>query len=67
VHYAQRGTLEITDGQFTKTIELTANELQTGSVVFQNSSEHVSLRMEILVHELSRAAEVVRWDYEPPR
>jgi hypothetical protein len=67
VRYAQRGTLEITDGQFTKTIELTANELQTGSVIFHNSSEHVSLRMEILVHELARVGEVVRWDYEPPR
>jgi hypothetical protein len=67
VRYAQRGTLEITDGQFTKTIELTANELQTGSVIFHNSSEHVSLRLEILVHEISRVAEAVRWDYEPPR
>jgi hypothetical protein len=67
VRYAQRGTLAITDGQFTKTIELTANELQTGSVIFHNSSEHVSLRLEILVHEVSRVAEVVRWDYEPTR
>jgi hypothetical protein len=67
VRYAQRGTLEITDGQFTKTIELKANELQTGSVIFHNSSEHVSLRMEVLVHELSKAAEIARWDYEPPR
>jgi len=67
VRYAQRGTLEITDGQFTKTIELSANELQTGSVIFHNSSEHVSLRMEIVVHELSKLAEVIRWDYEPRR
>jgi hypothetical protein len=67
VRYAQRGTLEITDGQFTKTIELTANELQTGSVILHNSSEHVSLRLVILVHEISSVAEVVRWDYEPTR
>jgi hypothetical protein len=67
VRYAQSGTLEITDGQSTKTIDLTANELRTGGVVFHNSSDHVSLRLEILVDEISTVAEVVRWDYEPSR
>jgi hypothetical protein len=67
VRYAQSGTLEITDGQSTKTIDLTANELRTGTVFFHNSSAHVSLRLEILVDEISTVAEVVRWDYEPPR
>ncbi len=67
VRYAQGGTLYIADGQFSKTVELTPNELQTGSVVFHNSSEHVTLRLEIAAHQASRISEVIEWEYAPPR
>jgi hypothetical protein len=67
VRYAQSGILQINDGRFSKTLELSANELQTGSVVFHSASEHVSLRLEIVVHQLTKVADATDWVYVPPR
>ena len=64
---AQEGRLQIVDGQFTKTLELSPTELRTGSVVFHNSGEHVSIRLEVLVHRHSTLVEAIQWDYAPVR
>jgi hypothetical protein len=67
VRYAQEGRLQIVDGQFTKTLELSPMELRTGSVLFHNSGEHVSVRLEVLVHRSSTLVEAIQWDYAPVR
>jgi hypothetical protein len=61
IRYAQGGTLQIIDGLFTKTVELSASELQNGTVIFHSTSDHVSIRLEVLVHENSKIVNAIVW------
>ena len=54
IRYAQSGTLQIIDGPLTKTVELSAAELQNGTVIFHTTSDRVSIRLEVLIHDTSK-------------
>jgi hypothetical protein len=58
---AQRGQLEIADGQYHKTVDLDATSLQTGSVVYPPVSNNVSLRFHVIVKGTTSVGETVEW------
>ncbi len=60
VQSAQRGALEITDGEFSKSIPLGAAQLKEGSVIYQNSSPKVELRLVVFVGS-GTLSESVTW------
>ena len=61
IHSARRGQLVIEDGPYTKTVELDANQLQTGSVVYRHSSPDVKFRLELMLHDRNTLVEKLEW------
>ena len=58
---AQRGQLEIDDGKYHKSVELDANSLQTGSVVYPPVSDNITLRFQVTVKGTTVVAETLDW------
>jgi hypothetical protein len=63
IHAAQKGILTIEDGALTsKPTELSANELQSGSVVvYPHSTNSVKFRLELIMKDRDRLIETVEW------
>ncbi len=67
VRYATSGTLQIIDGPYTKTVDLSASELQNGTIIFHTASDAVSIRLEIVVRENSKVVDTTAWTRPGPR
>jgi hypothetical protein len=61
VRVAQRGILEIADGDLSKMVPLDASQLKEGTVVYQNSSATVWLRLVIFISDDITVNETVTW------
>jgi hypothetical protein len=61
IKLAQRGRLEIRDGQFSKVVDLDSSSLQTGSVMYPPLSANVSLRFEVTIKGTSSVVERLDW------
>jgi len=61
VRAAERGVLEIEDGEFTKPVPLDAAHLKEGTVIYQNSSPMVRFRLVIFVGSKLNVSETVEW------
>jgi hypothetical protein len=61
VQAAQRGILEILDGEFSKSVSLDAAHLKEGTVVYQNSSPKVQFRLVVFLGGNSTLSETVEW------
>ncbi len=61
VRAAQRGVLEIEDGEFSKPVELDAAHLKEGTVIYQNSSPIVRFRLVIFLTPSVTLNETVEW------
>ena len=57
VQQAQHGALHIVDAGIEKTVDLTAEQLQNGSVVYHRGSEEIDFRMEVQVRDRSMLVE----------
>lgn len=68
IHAAQKGILTIEDGTLTsKPTELSAGELQSGSVVvYPHSTNRVTFRLELIMKEKDRLIETVEWKTAAP-
>jgi hypothetical protein len=68
IRSAQKGILTIEDGSLTsKPTELSASELQSGSVVvYPHSSNRVSFHLELLMKDAERLIETVEWKASAP-
>jgi hypothetical protein len=64
IRYAEGGTLQIIDGPLTKKVELGASELQNGTIIFHTTSDRVSLRLEVMIHENSKVVSAMVWKRE---
>jgi hypothetical protein len=58
---AERGRLEIKDGSYSKTVDLDASSLQTGSVMYPPLSANVSLRFQVTIKENTAVVETLDW------
>jgi hypothetical protein len=54
---ARGGTLSISDGSFTRTLELTPAQLRDGSVIYRRLTPEVKLKLEVFVAETNSVAE----------
>ena len=61
VQAAERGALEIVDGDFSKSIPLDAAHLKEGTVIYQNSSPKVEFRLVVYVGSSTTLSETVNW------
>ncbi len=61
IRNSRRGALHIVDGTFTKDLNLSTGELQTGTVIFHNTGDHVSVRLDVIVGEHSVVTESIDW------
>ena len=61
VQVAQRGALEIVDGDFSKSIPLDAAHLKEGTVIYQNSSPKVEFRLVVYLSGNATLSEMVGW------
>lgn len=61
IRAANRGVLVIDDGAYSKTVELDANQLQTGSVVYRHTSNDVKFRMELTIRDRDTMFEKLEW------
>ncbi|MEO5926893.1 MAG: hypothetical protein ABIR70_23970 [Bryobacteraceae bacterium] len=61
VRSAQRGVLEILDGEFSKSVTLDAAHLKEGTVVYQNSSPKVQFRLVMFLSSNTTLNETVDW------
>jgi hypothetical protein len=68
IHAAQKGILTIEDGTLTsKPTELSASELQSGSVVvYPHSTNRVTFRLELIMKDRDRLIETVEWKTGAP-
>lgn len=68
IHAAQKGILTIEDGTLTsKPTELSASELQSGSVVvYPHSTNPVRFRLELIMKDRDRLIETVEWKNAAP-
>jgi hypothetical protein len=68
IHAAQKGILTIEDGTLTsKPTELSASELQSGSVVvYPHSTNVVKFRLELIMKDRDRLIETVEWKTPAP-
>ena len=58
---AQRGRLDIRDGTYSKTVDLDANSLQTGSVMYPPLTNKVVLRLEVTLKGTTVVTETLEW------
>lgn len=61
VRAAERGVLEIEDGDFSKPVPLDAAHLKEGTVIYQNSTTTVRFRLVIFVGSKLNVSETVEW------
>lgn len=61
VQNAQNGTLHIQDGDFNKTVNLDARQLQNGSVIYMNADNRVSFRLEVITQQKTTISETVNF------
>ena len=61
IRAARRGVLIIVDGTYNKTVELDANQLQTGSVVYRYNSGDVRFRLEVYPRDRDVLIESLDW------
>jgi hypothetical protein len=61
-----RGTLVITDGSSTRTLQLDANQLHAGSVIYRRVSEPVLFKMEVFVRETLSVVESLEYRVGQP-
>ncbi len=61
IRSARSGVLVIDDGPYSKTVELDANQLRTGSVVYRHSVGGVKFRLELAIGDHATMAEKVEW------
>ena len=62
----KRGTLVITDGSSTRTLQLDANQLHAGSVIYRRVSEPVLFKMEVFVRETLSVVESLEYRVGQP-
>lgn len=58
---AQSGTLEITEGDQRKTVELDLANLRNGSVIYRRASDEVEFRLEVSVGPHASVSETIRF------
>ena len=58
---AQRGLLEIQDGGFSKPVDLDAVHLQTGSIIYHNTSKAVQFRLTVYENSRLTVVETLEW------
>jgi len=58
---AQRGVLEIQDGGFSKPVDLDAVHLQTGSIIYHNTSKSVQFRFTVYENARLTVVETLDW------
>jgi hypothetical protein len=58
---AEKGLLEIQDGKFTKPVELDAVHLQTGSIIYHNTSKEVQFRLTVYENARLTVVEMLDW------
>lgn len=61
IRSAQKGLLTIEDGTYSKPVPLNAFDLQSGSVVYPPYSDHVRLRLDVIVNDRDTLTETVDW------
>ncbi len=61
VRTASKGVLEITDGRYTKRVDLDSSQLQTGSVIYRFSSSDLRFRLEVQPKDRTVIIETVNW------
>ena len=61
VRAAQRGVLEIEDGKFTKSVDLDAAMLSSGSLIYRNSSATVRFRLTVCPRSRVSVTETAEW------
>ena len=61
VQNAQNGTLHIQDGDFDKTVNLDARQLQNGSVIYMSADNEVSFRLEVTTQQKTMISETVKF------
>ena len=61
VRFAQRGTLEIEDGGYTKPVALDAAQLQNGTLIYRNSSNAVRFRLTVYPQARVSVVETLDW------
>jgi hypothetical protein len=61
IRAAKRGLLFIEDGQYSKPLQLSASDLQNGSVVYRYFSNAVKFRLEVYPNDRDSLAETVEW------
>lgn len=61
VQNARGGTLRIQDGDFIKTVNLDAKQLQNGSVIYMTADSRVSFRLEVTTQERGAISEAVEF------
>lgn len=61
VRNAQRGMLEIQDGDFSKPVPLDSAQLREGTIVYQNTSPMVTFRLVVFVTPVVTISETVDW------
>jgi hypothetical protein len=61
VRNAQRGVLEIQDGDFSKPVELDPAHLQNGSIIYRNTSNAVHFRLIVYLDGRLSVTETLNW------
>ena len=61
VRAATRAVLEIEDGKFSKPVELDAAHLQSGSMIYRNSSDTVRFRLSVYLNARLSVTETLEW------
>lgn len=61
VRASRRGALEIIDGKYTKRVELDAQQLQSGSVIYRFSSKQLRFKLEVYPQDKVVVSESAEW------
>lgn len=61
VKAAQRGVLEIEDGNYTKSVELKPVDLHSGSIIFRNASTAVHFKLTVFPEDRVSVSETADW------
>lgn len=61
IRSAQRGTLEIEDGNYTKSVDLKSVDLHSGSIIFHNTSPTVRFRLIVYPEDRLSVTQTAEW------
>ena len=61
IHAALRGTLDIRDGNYSKSVPLDAAQLQNGNILYRNSSNSIRFQLVVYPKEGVSITEVTEW------